>query len=71
VELDGHIGYPLTKNVSLLLTFRNITGIYDGSYQIVTPGNLSGAPTVSGLPYVLYGEMYGPRTVILTTNVRL
>jgi outer membrane receptor protein involved in Fe transport len=71
VELDGHIGYPLTRNVSLLVTFRNITGIYDGAYQIWSPGNFSGAPTISGLPYVLYGEMYGPRTVLLTSNVRL
>ena len=71
VELDGHIGYPLTRNVSLLVTFRNITGIYDSPYQIYTPSNLSGAPTISGLPYVLYGEEYGPRTVLLTSIVRL
>jgi outer membrane receptor protein involved in Fe transport len=71
VELDGHIGYPLTRNVSLLVTFRNITGIYDGPFQIYTPDNFSGAPTISGLPYVQYGEMYGPRTVLLTTDLRL
>jgi hypothetical protein len=71
VEFDGHIGYPLTRNASLLVTFRNITGIYDNSYQIWTPGNLSGAPTISGLPYVQYGEEYGPRTILLTTNLRL
>jgi len=71
VEFDGYIGYPLTRNVSLLVTFRNITGIYDGAYQIYTPSNLSGAPTISGLPYVLYGEEYGPRTVLFTTNLRL
>jgi outer membrane receptor protein involved in Fe transport len=70
VELDGHIGYPLTRNVSLLVTFRNITGIYDSPYQIFTPSNLSGAPTISGLPYVLFGEEYGPRTILLTSNLR-
>jgi hypothetical protein len=71
VELDGHIGYPLTRNVSLVVTFRNITGIYDSPYQIDTPSSLSGAPTISGLPYVLYGEMYGPRTILVTSNLRL
>jgi len=71
VELDGHIGYPLSRHASLLVTFRNITGIYDSPTQIRTPDNLSGSPTISGLPYVLYGEMYGPRTVLLTSVVRL
>jgi outer membrane receptor protein involved in Fe transport len=71
VELDGHVSYPLSKNASLLLTFRNITGIYDDSTQLYAAENLSGAPTVSGLPYPEYGEEYGPRTVILTTLVRL
>jgi outer membrane receptor protein involved in Fe transport len=71
MELDGYIGYPIAKNISLLATFRNITGIYDGSTQILSPGIFSGAPTISGLPSVLYGEMYGPRTIILTTQIHL
>jgi len=71
VELDGHIGYPITRNMSLLVTFRNITGLYDGPVQVFTANNFRGAPTTNGLPYPLYGEQYGPRTVILTTNVNL
>lgn len=71
VEFDGDVGYPITKNASLLVAFRNITGIYDNPLQIYSPSDLSGAPTISGLPYVLHGEMYGPRTVILTLGVRL
>jgi outer membrane receptor protein involved in Fe transport len=70
VELDGHVGYPLTKNVSLVMTFRNITGIYDSAIQSLYPG-LSGAPTISGLPYPQYGEEYGPRTLILTTMIHI
>jgi len=70
IELDGHLRYAFSKNVSFLVTFRNITGIYDGAMQLYSPANLSGAPTMAGLPYPLYGEMYGPRTIILTTNVR-
>jgi len=70
-EFDGQIGYPISKRVSLLVTFRNITGIYDGSIQTFSPMIMSGAPTISGLPYPLYGEEYGPRTVILTTSLHL
>jgi len=70
-EIDGHIGYPLTKNASVLVTFRNITGIYDGAEQLYSGANLSGAPTVSGPLYPLYGEMYGPRTIIVTTMIHM
>jgi len=69
MELDGHVGFPLSKTASLLVTFRNITGIYDGAMQVFTPGDLTGAAAISGLPYVLYGEQYGPRTILLTTNL--
>jgi outer membrane receptor protein involved in Fe transport len=71
VELDGNVSYPLSKNASLLMTFRNITGIYDGSIGVFTSGNFIGVPTVSGLPYALYGQQYGPRTIILTTIMHL
>jgi len=71
VEIDAHVSYPLTKNGSLLVTLRNITGIYDRPIVLFSPANMSGAPTVSGLSYPLYGEEYGPRTIILTTNMRL
>jgi len=70
-EFDGHIGYPVTKNASLLLTFRNITGIYDSPLNILAASNFSGAPTITGAPYALYSEMYGPRTAILTMNVHM
>jgi len=70
-EFDGYIGYPLSKNTSLLVTFRNITGIYGTPFQILTQGGFSGAPTISGLPYAQYNEPYGPRAVILTANVHL
>jgi len=68
VEFDGHIHYPLTKILSLSATFRNITGIYDRAMQIYSPA--SGAPTITGLPYPLYGEQYGPRTVLMTLNLK-
>jgi len=68
-EFNGNIGYPVTKNMSLLVTFRNITGVYDGPTQTFSAANLSGAPTITGLPYPLYGEEYGPRTIILTMDI--
>jgi hypothetical protein len=71
VEWDGHIGYPISKNASLLLTFRNITGIYDNPVEILSASNLAGAPAISGAPYTLYSEMYGPRTAILTLNFHM
>lgn len=69
VEFDGHIGYPLMKNASLSVTFRNITGIYGGTTQLLSADNQLGAPAVSGPPYAQFGEEYGPRTVLLTMNV--
>jgi outer membrane receptor protein involved in Fe transport len=71
VELDGHVGYSLSRNLSLLMTFQNITGIYDGSIQTFAAENLSAAPVVAGLPYALYGEEFGPRTVLLTAQLHL
>lgn len=70
-EFDGHIGYPLSKTVSLLVTFRNITGVYDGSTSVYTPSDFTGAPSISGAPYGLDGEMYGPRTVLVNTTIHL
>jgi outer membrane receptor protein involved in Fe transport len=64
VEVDGHVGYPLTKNVRLVATFRNITGIYDRNYQYVTP--TLGAPNITGPPSPLFGIPYGPRTAIIS-----
>jgi outer membrane receptor protein involved in Fe transport len=69
VELDGRVGYSLTKNTSLLLTFRNITGIYDQGVQVYSAASYMGVPTITGLPYAETGEEYGPRTVIITMNI--
>ena len=71
VELDGHVSYPLSKSISLLVTFQNITGIYDGAVQVVGPDTIIGVPTVAGPPYPEFGQMYGPRTVQLTTQISL
>ena len=71
VEVDGYLGYPLTRNVSLVVNVRNITGIYDGSVQNVTLGNFSGTPAIAGPPYAENQEEYGPRAVIVTTQVHL
>ena len=55
----AHGAYPLTRNVALLATFRNITGIYGQNYQFFAPS--LGAPSVAGLPpSPLYGLPYGP-----------
>jgi len=70
VEFDGHVSYPVSKNVSFLVTFRNITGVYDNPIQVWSLANMSGAPTISGLPYPLYGEEYATRTVLFTLNLR-
>jgi outer membrane receptor protein involved in Fe transport len=71
LELDGNVGYPLTKNISLLAAFRNITGVYDAGVLTQNPANMYGAPTLSGRPYALFGGEYGPRTVIVTLQVGL
>jgi hypothetical protein len=73
VELDGHLGYPLTKNVSLLATFTNITGAYDQSILTYNPSYA--VPVISGAPPNSQGAAfvvpYGPRSVIVTAGVRL
>jgi hypothetical protein len=69
-EVDGHVRYPLTKRLSLLLTVRNITGAYDQSVQTISLANAIGAPAITGAPYPLAGEEYGPRTILLTTGYR-
>jgi len=70
IEFDAHAGYPLTKNVSLLAIFRNITGIYGQSYQYLGRPSSIAAPTVAGAPYAQFSFPYGPRTVIVTVNFK-
>jgi hypothetical protein len=67
IELDAHAGYPLTKNVSLLATFRNITGIHGQNFEYLNPS--MGAPTVAGLLNPLFALPYGPRAITLTLNL--
>jgi len=66
LEFDAHVGYSLTKNISLLATFRNITGIYGQNYQYISSDSIVGAPTVAGIPYALFGMPFGPRSLIVT-----
>jgi len=74
--LNGHIGYALGKRISLLATFKNITGAYDNSvahyypaYQNpVIPG---AAPVTDGIAAPLSPNAYGPRAVILTASLHL
>jgi hypothetical protein len=70
VGWDAHIGFGIHEGTSLLLTFRNFTGVYNGSTQVYSEGNLHPAPTVAGLPYPLYAEAYGPRAVIVTLLIK-
>jgi hypothetical protein len=71
VDWDAHLGVPVNTNVSLLFTLRNITGIYGDAVQFLSPSIMSGAPTVSGPPYPLYGEAFGPRTLELTATYHI
>jgi len=68
VEFDAHAGYALTKNISLLTTFRNITGIYDKSIQMYLTPSI-GVPSIAGAPYALIAYPYGPRSLIITLQV--
>lgn len=70
-EWDARAEYALGKNLSLLLNFRNITGIYGGSTQTYTPASFMGAPTIAGNPFPEWGEEYGPRAAILTMRISL
>jgi len=72
VEIDGNVGYPLSKFVSLLVTFQNITNIYGGGVNFFSAANIEeGYPNVVGPPGPRYGEEYGPRTVRVTTQFHL
>lgn len=69
-ELDAHLRYPLTKSWTLLVTFRNLTGAYDDPIQTLSLANTIGAPAITGPPYPLAGENYGPRAIMLTSRFR-
>lgn len=67
--LDARVGYSVSSNVSLLLTLNNVTGVYDRSVQTLTPNDLIGVPAVTGLPWFVYGEEYGPRSLTVSAQV--
>jgi TonB dependent receptor/Carboxypeptidase regulatory-like domain/TonB-dependent Receptor Plug Domain len=71
--LDLHAGYSFTKNVSLLLTFSNITGAYsDAIENLGNVGYLT--PVVPGAtgfyPGVMLVQPYGPRSAIVTAQFK-
>lgn len=72
IELDGHASYAITRNVSLLATFRNITGVYDQSVQTYIPSYE--VPVIPGAPPYSQGAAlelpFGPRAVIVTADFR-
>ena len=69
-EANGRISYAINRRVSLIATFRNITGVYDGSVYSLALSNLWGIPTIAGPADTAYGEQYGPRAVVLTSQIR-
>lgn len=69
-EADGRVSYGINQRISLIATFRNITGVYDGSVYSLALSNLWGIPTIAGPADAAYGEEYGPRAVILTSQIR-
>ncbi len=71
LKFDAHVGYALTRSVSLLANFRNITGIYGQNFATLGPTFPLGAPTAFRNPLPLNGVPYGPRTVVVTANFNL
>jgi len=71
VEMDAHAIYALRKNLSLMLTLRNVTGVYDNPIQTLSLANARGAPAIAGPPSLLNGEEYGPRALLLNMQVHL
>lgn len=74
VELDAHGGYAITRNVSILATLRNVTGVYDSDYEYL--GDTTAAPLIHGVSpstansSVLFQLPYGPRALIVTLNYK-
>ena len=71
VEMDGHASYAFNKNLSLNLTLRNMTAMYDSPIQVLNLANSYGAPAVAGPPFQLNGEEYGPRALLLNMRLHL
>ena len=68
VEFDVHGGIAITKHLSLLATFRNVSNIHGQNYQLFVP--TLAAPTVAGLPAPLFGLPYGPKALTMTMNIK-
>ncbi len=64
VAFNANVEFPITKNVAIQGTFRNITNIYGA--QIRNVGEGVGAPTVSGPAYYLPSANYEPRALIVS-----
>lgn len=71
VEFDAAAAYPITSSVYLTATLRNISGIYSSPFQIQSLGELHGVPAVAGSPFAEYGEQYGPRSLLVSANVKI
>ncbi|HEX4014226.1 MAG TPA: TonB-dependent receptor [Candidatus Cybelea sp.] len=69
LNLNGEI--PLSPYMSLRASFQNITGVYDQGVAINNPANTLSVPIVAGLPATVNRQQYGPRTIVLTTSLRL
>ncbi len=69
-EWDAVASYPVTKYGALLLTFTNLTGVYDQPVGIIDAGSITGVPAIPGVePFAYFNGVYGPRTVTLTLQV--
>ncbi len=66
---DIHTGYPIGQYVTLYATMRNVGNIYGQSFATIGVPNLT-APAAIGYPFPLWGIPYGPRSVIVTLNVK-
>lgn len=71
VELDAHAGYAITRNVDILATFQNITGVYD--QEIQNYGDVAyRTPVIKGanqyFPYYLDLMPYGPRALTVVVD---
>jgi outer membrane receptor protein involved in Fe transport len=72
VALNAHAGFSLGKNLSLLVTFYNITNAYGQSVQTFDPSYAvpviqGGAPNPVGAAFAI---PYGPRSVLVTLGWR-
>jgi hypothetical protein len=69
--LNAYAGYGLTRHVTLIANFQNLTCAYCLSYeQILNYPRLIAPASPGQLPYGLYALPYGPRVVTFAINFR-